>query len=170
MRKLCVLSSFVFVVTAGGLSACGDHTVSMDSELEELARHQSLLEADTIAHSEEVMRASDSASIRRSEDGFGPRSSGHLGEMEHRMRDMEAMCDMAGRRFESGSMGETMSRMRGRFQQHHERMAALAELTALWAEEEGFREAMTAMMDEMRRYQNNARGAASRYHCRMHRH
>jgi hypothetical protein len=170
MRKLYALSSFVFVVAIGGLSACGDDTMTMDAELDELARHQSLLEADIIAHNQEVLRAGDLTIVRQSEDGFAPRSSGHLGEMEHRMRDMEAMCDMGGRRFQGALISETMSRMRGRLQQHHDRMASSGELPALRAEEEAFREAMTAIMTEMSSHQGDARGTASRYHCRMHRH
>jgi hypothetical protein len=169
MRPSCTLRSLLVVLAIGGASACDD-TMNMDAELDDLARHQSELEADGITHSQEVMHAGDLLVIRPSEDGFWLRASSHLGEMEHRMQDMEAMCDMAGHRFASGSMGQTISRLRERLQLHHQRMSSLAELPALRAEEEALRDAMNGMMGEMRGQQNDVRGTASRYHCRMHRH
>jgi hypothetical protein len=169
MKDLRLRGGLIFVL-AVGFPACSDDMMSMDNELADLARHHSEFEVDTTAHHADVLGAADLAYVRGSEAAFGRGASAHLDAMEHRMRDMEDMCSMAGHSFESGPMRDTMARVRSRLQQHHERMAASMDTAVLATEEGAFRDSMVPMMAEMRQHQDDARRSAPRYSCRMHGH
>lgn len=143
---------------------------NMDDELEDLFRHQGELQLQTTAHHREVLEAPDIAAVGRLEQAFAPIASGHAEAMGHRMRDMEEMCSDGDRRFDAASMAGTMDRFRARLAEHRHRMATDRQMSTLRVEEESFRDAADAMMLEMRRGQDDVRGATSRYTCRMHRH
>jgi hypothetical protein len=151
-------------------ATCGDDTMSMSNELEALANHQAALEADLTAHHGGVLGAEDPARIRPFENGFGQASLGHMGEMDHRMRDMRGMCSMGGHGFDGGALADSMGRARTALDKHGHRMEGLTDLPALRAEEGAFRETMAALMTEMRNRRSDIRASARGYTCRMHGH
>lgn len=171
MSKHRAVAAFVLVIVSGSLAACDDGMMAnMDDELEDLSRHQSELQLEMTEHHRQVLEAPDIAAVGRLEQVFAPMASGHAEAMVHRMRDMQEMCSAGGRRFDAGSMAGIMDRFRARLEEHRHRMATEGQMSAARLEEESFRDSALAMMLDMRRGQDDARGATSHYTCRMHRH
>jgi hypothetical protein len=165
-----VLISSFGVLALAGVAACGNDTMSMAEEVDQIGGHQAALELALSGHHREVLDEREILGVRSFEDGFGRTAAVHMDEMDHRMRDMQEMCTMGGRRFDGRSMSDGMRRIREAFVDHRRRMEAIPDLAALHAEEGAFRERMMAPMADMRSRQSEARNSAAGYSCRMHSH
>jgi hypothetical protein len=164
-----LLSSFA-VLAVSGTAGCGDNSMSMSEEIDRLASHQAALELELYGHHRDVLDAGETLRVRSFESGFGRNAATHMDEMDHRMRDMEDMCSMGGRRFDGGSMSDAMRRIREGIADHQRRMDALPDLASMHLEEGAFRDRMGSPMAEMRGRQSDARSSAAGYGCRMHGH
>jgi hypothetical protein len=163
-----LMSSFAVVVA--GVAACSDDTMSMTEEIDRVASQQAALELELSGHHRDVLDAGDMPRIRSFEGRFGQSAATHMDEMDHGMRDMQVMCSMGNRRFDGGSMSRAMNRIRDSITEHRQRMDAIADLAAMHAEEDAFRESTVAPMADMRAGQSDARRSSVGYTCRMHGH
>jgi hypothetical protein len=93
-----------------------------------------------------------------------------MGEMGHRMRDMQGMCSRGGHHVDLGSMSDAMTRLREALGDHRRRMDTATDLPRQQAEEGAFRDRMGGLMAEMRGREGDARASAAGFMCRMHGH
>jgi len=170
MRRIATLLWSLGSLAVAGSAGCSDDMMSMTDELDRFAEHRAALEAEMSGHHRQVLESGDLNQIRSLETHFGPRWSGHMDDMDHRMGDMRGMCSMAGQRFDGGSMSGAMIHLREALGDHRRRMDAAADLPVQKAEEGAFRDRMSGLMAEMHGREADARASAGGFMCRMHGH
>lgn len=170
MKRMALIMVTIGPLALAGGGGCSDDMMSMTDEIDRFAEHRAALEAEMTDHHREVLEAGGLDRIRSLEADFEPRWSGHIGEMDHRMRDMQGMCNRGGHRVDLGSMSDVMTHLRDALGDHRRRMDAATDLPRQQAEEGSFRDRMKGLMAGMRGREGDARASAGGFMCRMHGH